>query len=71
MDDKNKIKLITRVLVAAYIIYLGFMILKNAATSENQILFTIIGIVFFIVGGGFIVYSIYSFKKNNQEENNK
>ena len=64
-----KAKLITRLLVAAYILYLGFMILTGSGESDHKILFIIIGIFFLIADVGFIAYTIYSFIKSKKSDN--
>lgn len=67
--DKNLTKLIMRLLVAAYIIYLGFMILTSAGESDQKIIFIIIGIFFLACDVGFIIYSIISFIKSRKNNN--
>jgi high-affinity Fe2+/Pb2+ permease len=71
MTDKNVTKLITRLLVAAYILYLGFMILTSSGESDQKIVFIIIGIFFLVADIGFIVYSIYTYIKNKKSYDNK
>jgi high-affinity Fe2+/Pb2+ permease len=71
MTDKNVTKLITRLLVAAYILYLGFMILTSSGESDQKIVFIIIGIFFLVADIGFIVYSIYTYIKNKKSDDNK
>ena len=54
MTDNNFTKLILRLLVAAYIIYLGYMLLTTAGASDHKIVFIIIGIFFLVADAGFI-----------------
>jgi len=66
MTDNQFTKLIMRLLVAAYIIYLGFMLLTTAGASNHKVLFIIIGIFFLVADAGFIVFTIYSFCKSKK-----
>lgn len=68
-NDKDLTKLIMRLLVAAYIIYLGFMILTSAGESDQKIIFIIIGIFFLACAVGYGIYSVISFIKNRKNNN--
>jgi len=67
--DKDLTKLLARLLVAGYIIYLGFMILTGTEGSDQKIIFIIIGIFFLIADAAFIAYTIYSFIKSKKSDN--
>ncbi len=71
MTDNNFTKLILRLLVAAYIIYLGYMLLTTAGASDHKIVFIIIGIFFLVADAGFIGFTIYSFIKSKKSDDNK
>lgn len=71
MTDNNFTKLIMRLLVAAYIVYLGFMLLTTAGASDHKIVFIIIGIFFLVADVGFIGFTVYSFIKNKKSGDNK
>ncbi len=68
MTDNQLTKLIMRLLVAAYIIYLGFMLLTTAGASDHKVLFIIIGIFFLVVDAAFVGFTIYSFIKNKKSD---
>ena len=68
--NKNITKLITRGLVAIYIIYLAVNILTSGFSSDQGPLLTILGIIFLIAGVAFMVYAIREFivsRRSNEE----
>ena len=67
--DKEQTKLITRLLVAAYLLYLSYMVIVNSKDSEQTVLLIIIGAIFLITGIGFVVYSILKFIKSKNKNN--
>lgn len=67
--DKEQTKLITRLLVAAYLLYLSYMVIVNSKDSEQTVLLIIIGAIFLIAGIGFVVFSILKFIKSKDKNN--
>lgn len=67
--DKEQTKLITRLLVGAYLLYLSYMVIVNSKDSEQTVLLIIIGAIFLIAGIGFVVYSILKFIKSKNKNN--
>ena len=67
--DKEQTKLVTRLLVAAYLLYLSYMVIVNSKDSEQTVLLIIIGAIFLITGIGFVVYSILKFIKSKNKNN--
>lgn len=67
--DKEQTKLITRLLVGAYLLYLSYMVIVNSKDSEQTVLLVIIGAIFLITGIGFVVYSILKFIKSKNKNN--
>ena len=70
MNDKELTKFICKLLVAAYIIYMGFMLLTSSGESEHKTIFIIIGIFFLACAVGYGIYSVISFIKNRKNNNN-
>ena len=63
-------KLITRALVAAYLIYLGYKIITSSSSTNSWFLLTVIGIIFLIAAVAFGFYMIRQFivsKKSPKE----
>ena len=67
--DKEQTKLVTRLLVAAYLLYLSYMVIVNSKDSEQTVLLIIIGAIFLIAGIGFVVFSILKFIKSKDKNN--
>ena len=67
--DKEQTKLITRLLVGAYLLYLSYMVIVNSKDSEQTVLLIIIGAIFLIAGIGFVVFSILKFIKSKDKNN--
>ena len=68
--DENLTKLITRALVAAYLIYLGYKIITSSSSTNSWFLLTVIGIIFLIAAVAFGFYMIRQFivsKKSPKE----
>ena len=68
--DEKLTKLITRALVAAYLIYLGYKILTSSSSTNSWFLLTVIGIIFLIAAVAFGFYMIRQFivsKKSPKE----
>lgn len=68
--DEKITKLITRALVAAYLIYLGYKIITSSSSTNSWFLLTVIGIIFLIVAVAFGFYMIRQFivsKKSPKE----
>jgi len=68
--DEKLIKLITRALVAAYLIYLGYKIITSSSSTNSWFLLTVIGIIFLIAAVAFGFYMIRQFivsKKSPKE----
>ena len=69
--DNVLTKLILRVLVAGYIIYMAVKLITARGTSGNQVVFMVIAVLFIVASAGFIVYAIKDyFKKRQLNENN-
>ena len=66
MNDKNLTKLICKLLVAAYVIYMGYMLLTSSSGSDNKIIFIIIGIIFILCSVGYGIYSVIIYLKNKK-----
>ncbi|HBZ04038.1 MAG TPA: hypothetical protein DEO83_09535 [Lachnospiraceae bacterium] len=58
--DKDLTKLITRGLVALYLIYLSVNLIK-ANDPEKDFLLTVIGVIFLLISVAFIIYAIRSY----------
>jgi threonine/homoserine/homoserine lactone efflux protein len=68
--DEKLTKLITRALVAAYLIYLGYKIITSSSSTNSWFLLTVIGIIFLIAAVAFGFYMIRQFivsKKSPKE----
>ena len=68
--DEKITKLITRALVAAYLIYLGYKIITSGSSTNSWFLLTVIGIIFLIAAVAFGFYMIRQFivsKKSPKE----
>ena len=68
--DEKLTKLITRALVAAYLIYLGYKIITSGSSTNSWFLLTVIGIIFLIAAVAFGFYMIRQFivsKKSPKE----
>ncbi len=68
--DEKITKLITRALVAAYLIYLGYKIITSSSSTNSWFLLTVIGIIFLIAAVAFGFYMIRQFivsKKSPKE----
>ena len=68
--DEKLTKLITRALVAAYLIYLGYKIITSGSSINSWFLLTVIGIIFLIAAVAFGFYMIRQFivsKKSPKE----
>ena len=65
-------KLLLRVLVAGYIIFMSVKLLTSSDTGGNQTIFTIIAIFFIFASGAFIVYAILDYfkKKDSNDSDN-
>lgn len=65
-------KLLLRVLVAGYIIFMAVKLLTSTDTGDNQGVFTIIAVFFIFASGAFIVYSILDYfkKKDSNDSDN-
>ena len=65
-------KLILRVLVAGYIIFMAVKLLTSTDTGDNQAVFTIIAVLFIFASGAFIVYSVLDYfkKKDSNDSDN-
>lgn len=68
--DEKLTKLITRALVVAYLIYLGYKIITSSSSTNSWFLLTVIGIIFLIAAVAFCFYMIRQFivsKKSPKE----
>ena len=68
--DEKLTKLITRALVAVYLIYLGYKIITSSSSTNSWFLLTVIGIIFLIAAVAFGFYMIRQFivsKKSPKE----
>ena len=69
--EKEQTRLITRILVAAYLLYLSYNLIVSSKDSEYTVLLIIIGAIFLIAGIGFIIFSILKFIKSKDKGNEK
>ena len=65
-------KLLLRVLVAGYIIFMAVKLLTSTDTGDNHAVFTIIAVLFIFASGAFIVYSVLDYfkKKDSNDSDN-
>lgn len=70
--DNVLTKLLFRVLVAGYIIFMAVKLLTSTDTGGNRAVFIAIAILFIIASGAFIVYAILDYfkKKNSSDSDN-
>ena len=59
--DDNLTKLVTRGLVAAYILYLAIKIITSGTSAHNGVALICIGIIFLITSVVFMIYTIRKF----------
>lgn len=60
MNKVNKVTLLLRALVSAYILYLAYGLIKEYETASNQTL-ALVAIIVFVVGGG-LIFAISAYK---------
>lgn len=60
MNKVNKVTLLLRALVSAYILYLAYGLIKDYETASNQTL-ALVAIIVFVAGGG-LIFAISAYK---------
>lgn len=62
MDNKNR--MLFRILAGGYLTYLGIKMLINtfAGKTDNPVMFGGFGISFLVIGIGYMIYSVKSYK---------
>lgn len=67
MGNRN---IIFRVLLGGYLAYLGITLVTDAIKDkpEHYIIFMLVGIIFTVIGGGWLIYSLRSHFKNQKKE---
>ena len=62
-------KLLLRVLVAGYIIFMAVKLITARGTGSNQVVVMVIAVLFIVASAAFIVYAIKDYFKKKELQN--
>lgn len=71
MNDKTGIRFTLRLIVAAYLIYVGVQQFRSYSSSDNPTLLFVFGVIFVAVGAFYAFYAFKSFRKDDQGKDDK
>lgn len=69
--DNVLTKLILRVLVAGYIIFMAVKLITARDTGSDSVVFMVIAVLFILAAAGFIIYAIMDYFKRNDSKNSE
>lgn len=66
MNGKTGVRFTLRLIVAAYLIYVGVQQFRSSSSSDNPTLLFVFGVIFVAVGAFYAFYAFKSFRKDDQ-----